>query len=185
MINIRYVCLSDMHLGEEDSLLTNVTGPDKVDLKSPSPVMIHLEKCLRHLISQTNDAWKKPTLVLNGDILELALCTTEKSAMVFERLIELTMPVGGELFEKIIYMPGNHDHHFWETGREVQYLGGDKRERWPKSNYKLTRTSICVAYLLTNIPSNIIRERVYHESEARPYCLKLLYCPPSGRIRHA
>ena len=121
MSNIRYICLSDMHLGEEDSLLTNVTGPDRVDLKSPSPVMIHLEKCLRHLISQTNDEGKKPTLVLNGDILELALCTTEKSAMVFERFIELTMPAGGELFEKIIYMPGNHDHHFWETAREVQY----------------------------------------------------------------
>ena len=32
------------------------------------------------------------------------------------------MPKGNELFEKIIYVPGNHDHHLWESARETQYV---------------------------------------------------------------
>jgi hypothetical protein len=41
--------------------------------------------------------------------------------MAFERFIELIMPPGKELFDKIIFIPGNHDHHLWETARETQY----------------------------------------------------------------
>jgi len=122
MPDIRYVCMSDMHLGEEDSLLTNLeTDKPKADPTKSSPVMTHLVACLRELISK-NESKKKPTLILNGDILELALATTNEAAMVFERFIELIMPEGKELFEKIIYIPGNHDHHLWETARETQYV---------------------------------------------------------------
>ena len=72
MPGIRYVCLSDMHLGEEDSLLTNLkVASSDVDPTQASPVMISLVECLRHLISHSKGA-DKPTLILNGDILELA-----------------------------------------------------------------------------------------------------------------
>ena len=40
--DIRYVCLLDLHLGEEDSLLTNISlgsAQDDYHLKKPSPVM--------------------------------------------------------------------------------------------------------------------------------------------------
>lgn len=122
MPDIRYVCLSDMHLGEEDSLLTNLkTASTDTDPTQPSPVMEHLVQCLRNLISKNKNGGK-PTLVLNGDILELALTTTNQAAMVFERFMELIMPPNKELFEGIIYIPGNHDHHIWELGRETQYL---------------------------------------------------------------
>ncbi len=122
MHNIKYVCLSDMHFGEEDSLLTNLkTASSIIDPVSPSPVMEELVKCLQSIINKNNNS-VKPTLVLNGDILEMALTTTEKAAMAFLRFIELVMPQGGELFDRIIYVPGNHDHHLWETARETQYV---------------------------------------------------------------
>ncbi|MDI6792316.1 MAG: metallophosphoesterase [bacterium] len=122
MPDIRYVCLSDMHLGEEDSLLTNLKEAGKeTDPAQPSPVMKQLVECLEHLISK-NDDEKKPTLILNGDILELALTTTNEAAMAFERFVELIMPPEGQLFEKILYIPGNHDHHLWELARETQYV---------------------------------------------------------------
>ncbi|MBI5193802.1 MAG: metallophosphoesterase [Nitrospirae bacterium] len=122
MSNIRYVCLSDMHLGEEDSLLTNLkTGSSDIDPFSPSPVLIKLVECLKELI-RSNDNNRKPILILNGDILELALAEMNEASMVFERFIELIMPPGDELFEQIIYVPGNHDHHLWETARETQYV---------------------------------------------------------------
>lgn len=121
MSNIRYVCLSDMHLGEEDSLLTNLkSASSDIDPFSPSPVLSKLVECLKELI-KSNDTDKKPILILNGDILELALAEMHEAAMVFERFIELIMPPGNELFEQIIYVPGNHDHHLWETARETQY----------------------------------------------------------------
>lgn len=127
MPDIRYVCLSDMHLGEEDSILTNLKGTEsETDPLKPGPVMKQLVECLRGLISKNEDN-KKPTLILNGDILELALTNTNQAAMVFERFIELIMPEGGEMFERILYIPGNHDHHLWELARETQYVNHMKK----------------------------------------------------------
>ncbi len=121
--DIRYVCLSDLHLGEEDSLLTYVPpGEAEADPTLPSPVLQELAACLKFLIFSNQDQTHKPTLILNGDILELALTTDNLAAMAFERFLEAVMPPGGELFGKIIYLPGNHDHHLWESARETQYV---------------------------------------------------------------
>jgi hypothetical protein len=65
----------------------------------------------------------KPTLILLGDILELALANDNVAAMVFERFLNIAFKEGQELFgENIIYIPGNHDHHLWEIARETQYV---------------------------------------------------------------
>lgn len=125
MTDIRYICISDLHLGEEDSILTAINN-DGVDTNNPSPVMIELVRCLKELVSK-NEGDEKPTIILNGDILELALSTPDISAMVFERFMELFMRKEEELFEKIIFVPGNHDHHLWEHARETQYLDYIKR----------------------------------------------------------
>jgi Calcineurin-like phosphoesterase len=123
MPDIRYVCLSDMHLGAETSLLTNLkVAQSEVEPLSPSPVLEKLVECLQYLIAQNEDKSKKPTLVLNGDILEFALAAEHNAAMTFERFIDLTMDQGKELFAEIIYNPGNHDHHLWESARETQYV---------------------------------------------------------------
>lgn len=127
MSKIQYVCLSDLHLGEEGSLLTNVklTSPRKprweVDPTEASPVLKALVDCLHHLVHEHGSQHPKPTLILNGDILELALCTIDKAAMTFARFIKLLMPKGNE-FGHVIFIPGNHDHHLWETARERQYV---------------------------------------------------------------
>ena len=128
MSDIRYVCLSDLHLGAENSLLTRlVTAPGsqtypRADPAKPSEVMVQLVNCLRAVISRNQGA-QKPTLVLNGDALELALADFNGAIMVFERFMELTMKPGQELFDRTIYYnPGNHDHHVWETARETQYV---------------------------------------------------------------
>jgi len=124
MPDIRYVCLSDTHFGADNSLLTYLgRGRRSADPMRTSPVLEQLVRCLRALVA-TNEGRKKPTLVLNGDILELALTTDERAAMAFERFLDLAFPAGGDdLFDKRVhYLPGNHDHHLWETAREGQYL---------------------------------------------------------------
>ena len=125
MPDIRYVCLSDMHLGAQNSLLTNLTPNNKSsDTSKPSPVLNALVDCLREIITQNEDKSRKPTLVLAGDILELALTTDNLAAMAFERFVELILPPAesDRLFGEILYIPGNHDHHLWETARETQYV---------------------------------------------------------------
>ena len=119
MAEIRYVILSDMHLGAENSLLTDLTlGTVDTDTDKAAPLLIKLAECLKEIISK-NKGSKKPTLVLNGDLAELALTTSDKAGMAYQRFLELVMPDNGELlFDKeILFLPGNHDHNLWERAR--------------------------------------------------------------------
>ena len=123
MRNIRYVCLSDMHLGQDDSILTNLNSDlTGIDVSRPSPALVALCHSLRELIKADKAQKPAPTLILAGDIFEMALTTMNNAMMDFERFIELVMPEGRELFDKIMYIPGNHDHHRRELARETQYV---------------------------------------------------------------
>ncbi len=124
MPDIRYVCLSDLHLGADNSILTAIKpGAIDIDTDTTNAVLSGFVACLRALISQ-NVGPEKPRLILNGDILEMALADTNQAAMVFERFVNLIFPPDGEpLFDtRMLYIPGNHDHHVWESARETQYI---------------------------------------------------------------
>jgi len=170
MNNIRYICLSDLHLGAANSILTRLApAADGVAISEADPtkandVMIRLAGCLRVLVSQ-NQGPQKPTLVLNGDALELALADLNVAAMVFERFMELTMKPGEELFDRTIYYnPGNHDHHVWETARETQYVekylsdtpwGADLKAPWHATNMFLGEYDPVPCYLLDRLLARV------------------------------
>jgi Calcineurin-like phosphoesterase len=125
MPDIRYVIISDLHFGAQNSVLTNVledeSGRSRVDPDAPSPVMRSLVECLQELI-YANEHWALPTLVLGGDVLELALADDDVAAMAFERFMELVLLHSEPLFDRTVYfVPGNHDHHLWEGAREAHY----------------------------------------------------------------
>ncbi|MCL6284170.1 hypothetical protein M3P21_11600 [Ruegeria sp. 2012CJ41-6] len=138
MSDIRYICLSDMHFGADNSILTRLTSTDgAVDSNHPSDLLVQLVGCLRHLINSNHDA-ALPTLILNGDILDLAFSTKTVSAMAFQQFLELAMPEDpdGRLFStRMIYLPGNHDHNLWQTCRERRFADqlatSDWRDRAP------------------------------------------------------
>jgi hypothetical protein len=124
MPDIRYVCLSDMHFGAENSILSCLVDGDViVDTTTASSVLDGLTAGLATLVGANEDKSRKPTLILNGDILELALASDNVALMVFELFLDRIFPPDGEaLFERtILYQTGNHDHHMWETARERQY----------------------------------------------------------------
>jgi hypothetical protein len=128
MADIRYVIVSDLHFGAGNSMLTSLTerpatGTDTgfgIDAQRPSPVLSGLVSGLRQL---TRDQDRPPTLILAGDILDLALSPDEASAMVFRLFAHLAFDDGPPVFDPVVhYVPGNHDHHQWEIARESQYV---------------------------------------------------------------
>lgn len=64
---------------------------------------------------------RPPTLILAGDVLDLALSLDEVCSTVYRLFAHIAF--GGEpAFEPLIhYVPGNHDHHQWKVTRESQY----------------------------------------------------------------
>src|SRR5205823_5987438 len=141
MADIRYICLSDLHLGADNSLLTQLGHQAaEVNPKHPSAVLKGLADCLRELVRH-NKGQIKPTLILNGDALELALAQDHVALMAFERFIELMFPISAEplIHPEIIFNPGNHDHHLWETARETQYVEFLEGKRSKKPGPELPR----------------------------------------------
>ncbi len=56
-------------------------------------------------------------------MLDLALSSDAIAATAFETFVDVAFGQAPRLFANIVYyLPGNHDHHLWETAREGQYL---------------------------------------------------------------
>lgn len=128
MAEIRYVIMSDLHFGAENSLLTSLDErpAESVDTgfsaapQRVSPVLSGLIDGLRLL---TRDQGRPPALILAGDVLDLALSPDEVAAMTFRGFAQLAFGTGQPVFDPVVhYLPGNHDHHLWETTRENQYV---------------------------------------------------------------
>ena len=128
MADIRWVILSDLHFGAENSVLTSLIEKPAtptstgfaVDEDDPSPLLTGLLDGLRTL---TQHQARLPTLIMAGDILDLALSPDEVSSMVFSDFARLAFGGGSPVFEPLVYyVPGNHDHHLWEAAREAQYV---------------------------------------------------------------
>jgi hypothetical protein len=70
MPDIRYVCLSDLHLGADSSVLPAIKPNSiEIDPLTTSPALSQFVACLKELIRH-NEGAEKPKLILNGDILE-------------------------------------------------------------------------------------------------------------------
>jgi hypothetical protein len=123
MADIRYLVVSDLHLGASNSILTKLTP----DLKGtvphePSDLIRHYVECLLQIVA-SNAGDRPVTLILNGDFLELALAGMNESAMVFENFIGLLMSDARarRIAPTILCLAGNHDHHLWNAARETRY----------------------------------------------------------------
>lgn len=133
--DIRYICLSDLHLGEQESVLTPLKprGPGN-GVPTAAPMLERLAVCLRHLVEQ-NEGAQLPTLIVAGDGLGLAFGSYQETLTLFGFLMESLFEPGAEVCDSIVYIPGNHDHHIWELAREAGYArqvgDSDKRHALP------------------------------------------------------
>jgi UDP-2,3-diacylglucosamine pyrophosphatase LpxH len=123
MADIRHVVFSDLHFGATNSLLTTVVEPGgtfRAEPATPSPVLTACASALRHLLAGQD---RRPTLVLAGDVLDLALSSDAIAITAFEGFVDQVFGGADRMFEpRVYYLPGNHDHHLWEGAREAQYI---------------------------------------------------------------
>ena len=89
MTEIRYVVLSDVHFGAQNSMLTSVvekpgstaaTGRFEVAPDVPSPLLVAAMDGLRTLVAGQS---QPPTLILAGDVLDLALSSDAVASTAF------------------------------------------------------------------------------------------------------
>ncbi len=123
MKKLKILALSDLHLGEPESVLFN--SEDRFNL-----IDITIRKIIE--ISKGDKIFDNgiEQLVLIGDIVDLSVASDEeayKNAKVF--LISLLDKVN---IDKIIYIPGNHDHHLWVELLKKEYGKDNFRDCFPK-----------------------------------------------------
>jgi|GEM_PF-1761758 len=162
-VNLLFVSMSDLHLGEEDSVLTNLTVGEPVPApKGPGPCMLALVNYLHAIKFVLNDGKPIPFLILNGDILELATSTYPISTTYFR--LFLTELAKRKIFDRLIYLPGNHDHGLWSLIRDTHFIKrlGQQSENPGQlkvehvTELSIPRLSPLLSLLASNLPMQII-----------------------------
>ena len=117
---IRYIVLTDVHLGAGNSILTQVTpGETVADTHHPSPALLSLADCLRTLILGFNDPGRPAALIAAGDLIDLALSAAERALPVFGQFAEALMTSDDPVIaDEVLLLPGNHDHLTWDYARQ-------------------------------------------------------------------
>jgi len=122
MKKLKVLALSDLHLGEPEGLLYN-GGANIIDTAVTK--IVELARGGNGLEDGIEE------LILVGDIADLSEAT-ENEAYTNTRVF-LTALLGKVKVDKIIYIPGNHDHHLWVEMLKAHYGKGSYDECVPKT----------------------------------------------------
>ncbi len=112
-MKLKVLAISDTHLGEETSLLSFPQG------------LQQLWYALREKFGSgekkfdAEGKFEVEELVLLGDIPDTALASTSQATTHTNAFIQTLRSAAN--IEKIIYIPGNHDHTLWTNYRERRY----------------------------------------------------------------
>lgn len=102
--------LSDLHLGEESSVLHY----GQKFKKGEQPATNTLTKLIKKVAANE----KIPFLILAGDTLDFSLASVQDAVADFR----LFLADVHEFFDNFVYIPGNHDHHIWRTLQEQVFV---------------------------------------------------------------
>ncbi|GHA04990.1 hypothetical protein GCM10008090_13150 [Arenicella chitinivorans] len=154
-----YVCISDLHLGARYSILSSRDALHRFDVDQASDCLLELVDALRNYIPKVFGD-ELPQLVLLGDLVDFDFASMTDIVRSMNVLVEaLFDPDKPALFSKnIILVPGNHDHHFWQTEKDALFLerfnGHARRpaERIPYQTTDLFRQASLSSTLLNQLP---------------------------------
>ncbi len=118
----RAFVISDLHLGEDNSVLTYQKDQDE------HPLVKELVKKVK-LVSELPSGERVPELVLLGDVFDLSLAPFNEVVSSVRKFVRQICEV--DLFDAITYVPGNHDHHMWVQVMEHENIIKNIAERKP------------------------------------------------------
>lgn len=127
------IVISDVHIGERFGCITgNPAEPEEYirldDSSEDGPYVRPEFLSFLHYCRDLRDRYGKVRyLVIIGDMWDLAMNNQEdsfaESVRFFRQLNSREEEIGiGDLFQNVIYLPGNHDHHFWEMLQERYWV---------------------------------------------------------------
>jgi len=106
----RAIVISDVHLGEKDCLFND----KKI-----------LNEFKSRIIDETKNG-KIDELIITGDLLDLSLATYKE---VYKSAKDFFQTIGQiEHLDRIVFIPGNHDHHIWTLLIEEEQITNKIRD---------------------------------------------------------
>ena len=104
MKRLKAVALSDLHLGEPEGILYHKNDLNVIDILSTK---------IKDL-SKASNTFEEGVeeLILIGDIVDLSEAIEDEEAYENTKVV-LSKIIEKVKLDKIVYIPGNHDHHLW------------------------------------------------------------------------
>lgn len=118
MADVKWICLSDLHLGAPTALLSDTPAVgDALPAQPAQPLRdalcLGLTATIKALAPQ-----QPPSIVLLGDIMDLSLGTPSAAADDLRAFLKsLKERLGSRPLGPFLFVPGNHDHELWTTAR--------------------------------------------------------------------
>ena len=161
---VKYICISDLHLGAQYSVLTKVNPQELLNFdkktNEPSSTLQALANSIRELVPTVSDPNCPPTLLLLGDILDLSFASWPETTNTFRTFIKALFPENqpSVFAREIILIPGNHDHHLWDSVKDYWYQKELCKNNSPEFLLQVTKMfspPSLPSKILNNILSNI------------------------------
>jgi len=147
---LKLMALSDLHLGEHESVLFK--SEDSFNLIDTT-----INKIIELSSGDKNFNNGIEQLILIGDIIELSEATDEEAYT--NTKFFLTSLLNKVKIDKIVYIPGNHDHHLWVELLTKERGKDNYGDCTPKTqvNSSISNKEIFIKYCLqSNYPSERI-----------------------------
>jgi UDP-2,3-diacylglucosamine pyrophosphatase LpxH len=124
MGKLKYVVLSDLHLGAHSSLFTHIGPNRKARYRTKSATLCAFAAALHETVAVLADEADPPVLVLMGDVLDLGISKTGQVAAAFLPFVDALFPAGNtqRFASDIVFVPGNHDHHLWRVAQDEFFM---------------------------------------------------------------
>lgn len=149
------IALSDLHLGK-----------DTCYLYSEKP---KYEKNRKAVLDLLHSLGPQDELIIVGDFLELSLAGHDKIYHEVKEFFSLISETGP--YNRIIYIPGNHDHHFWRRLGEQIYINGKISQGQNPPNhdeYPFCFVDERFSSKDRNLPCKIILEDLWPKKKPKP-----------------
>lgn len=149
------IALSDLHLGKDAGYLYS---------KNPK-----YEKNRDVVLDLLQSLGPQDELILVGDFLELSLAGHYEIYIEVKEFFTLLSDAGP--YKKIVFIPGNHDHHFWRRLGEQIYINGKISQGQNPPNhdeYPFCFVDERFSSKDRNLPCKIILEELWPKKKPKP-----------------